>query len=466
MVSIRKYFYILSRRNVIPQGKYLIYQSLLVSGFMRTSPLQINFFDLAFRILLILLPFTTLLSVWTEYRLGFSGFSFYKEALIIVMFLCVAWYHLKGKLRITWWWLDWLIIAYMGTLILVTLFTTGLPGLIYGGRYDFSFLVTFWVIFHGSPLLEKKTSYYLQLFLISAGIMLFFSGLLKWPLTEDILLYFGYCGNPSNWQACNGIPPIFHGIDGANVRRFQGILDGPNTMWAFLILFSGIFAYYMRVRPKWYFVTGIILMGLFGMIIYTYSRSALIGSIVAIGIAVLASIWPIYRRYKKQFIITSIIIVIIGVVIGIKYAGNGTAIIGRAGSTKWHFERMITSIHRFQEHPLGQWLASSGPAYRYVHPEVNATNMEEMDRFYIPESWFLQQFVEGWLLGGMLFIFLMVWIFILLLWQSGILAGMFAGILTMNLFLHTFESSVLVLSLFLLIGLILGHTGKRKSPLS
>jgi hypothetical protein len=80
-------------------------------------------------------------------------------------------------------------------------------------------------------------SYYLKLFVISGGIMLFLSGLLKWPLSEDILLAFGYCGNPSNWQACNGVPPIFHGIDGANVRRFQGLLDGPNTMGAFLILF-------------------------------------------------------------------------------------------------------------------------------------------------------------------------------------------------------------------------------------
>lgn len=50
--------------------------------------------------------------------------------------------------------------------------------------------------------------------------MLFLSGLLKWPLTEDLLLYFGYGGNPSAWDF-GGAPPIFHGVDGANVRRFQ-----------------------------------------------------------------------------------------------------------------------------------------------------------------------------------------------------------------------------------------------------
>lgn len=36
---------------------------------------------------------------------------------------------------------------------------------------------------------------------------------------------------------------------------------------------------------------------------------------------------------------------------------------------------------------------------------------------------------------------------------------MFAGIGVMNLFLHTFESSVLVLSLFMIVGLLLAEKG-------
>jgi O-Antigen ligase len=410
---------------------------------------------------LILLPFTTILSVWTREKLGISGFAFYKEALILIMFLSIAWYHVRGRLEIKWSWIDGLILAYIITMIGVSLFTTGIPGIIYGGRYDFAFLLAFWIIYHGAPLIEKPTSYYLRIFLISSGLMLFCSALLKWPLSEDLLLTFGYCGNPSNWQACDGVPPIFHGIDGANVRRFQWLLDGPNTMGAFLILFAGIFVYYTRMRREWYFVIGLIVTGLFMMIVYTYSRSALLGALAGIGIAVLFSIRSLYRKYRKEFL-TIIIIWLLGVwVLAVKFAGSAGAIIGRAGSTQGHFERMMTSIDRFKAHPMGQWLASSGPAYRYVVPDVDASNMIEKDRFYIPESWYIQQFVEWGVIWGVLFLAIMLSFFWMLIVKSPILGGMFAGIGVMNLFLHTFESSVLVLSLFMLIGLFLAEKKQK-----
>ncbi len=82
--------------------------------------------------------------------------------------------------------------------------------------------------------------------------------LLKWPFSEDILLYFGYSGNPSNWQFGSAVP-IFHGVEGANVRRFQGIFDGPNTMGAYLLVYMGIFTYYFRNKKDWYFVIGCVL---------------------------------------------------------------------------------------------------------------------------------------------------------------------------------------------------------------
>ncbi len=43
-----------------------------------------------------------------------------------------------------------------------------------------------------------------------------------------------------------------------------------------------------------------------------------------------------------------------------------------------------------------------------------------------------------------------------------ILGALFAGVGTMNLFLHTFESSVVALSLFLLVGLLLAHKKNAK----
>ncbi len=421
---------------------------------------KLTIFDLGLRVLLLLLPFTTIISVFSKERLWVPIIGFYKEFILLLMFMIVVIRVIQKQIHIKWWYIDWSILLYIWIMVLISIPTTWIAGIIYGGRYDFAFLLAFWIIYHGSPFLHEKVSYYLQLFLISWGIMLFLSGLLKWPLSEDILLWFGYCGNPSNWQACNGVPPIFHGIDWANVRRFQWLLDGPNTMGAFLILFGGIFAYYMRMKKDWYFVTGLICLGIFGMIVYTYSRSALIGALSGSMVAIMWWMSFIYRKYKKQFIISIAIACVLLWILSIKYASNAWAILGRAWSTKWHYERMITSIQRFQSHPMWQWLASSGPAYRYIVP-IDAKNMEEKDRFYIPESWYIQQFVEGWIFGGLIFLGIMLLFFIKLISRHPILGGMFVGIWVMNLFLHTFESSVLSLSLFILIAIILSDQDKN-----
>jgi hypothetical protein len=146
--------------------------------------------------------------------------GYYKEILMLILVLTLAWNVARKYIRIKWGILDIVIIVYILNLLLVSFFTTGLKGIIYGGRYDFSFLIAFWVLYHGIPLLKEGFTYYIRLFLISTGIMLFLSALLKYPLSEDLLLYIGFSGNPSVWEF-SGVPPIFHGIDGANVRRFQ-----------------------------------------------------------------------------------------------------------------------------------------------------------------------------------------------------------------------------------------------------
>jgi hypothetical protein len=157
-------------------------------------------YDFAFRALIIFLPFATILSVFSSQKLGIPGVSYLKELFIFIMLICLVIEHLRGKLQIAWTRYDIFIGAYISLMILVTLFTTGLTGLIYGGRYDFAFLVVFFIVFHGFVFLSQPASYYVRLFLISGGIALFCSMLLKWPFSEDILLYFGYSGNPSNWQ--------------------------------------------------------------------------------------------------------------------------------------------------------------------------------------------------------------------------------------------------------------------------
>lgn len=83
--------------------------------------------------------------------------------MLLILFL----EHMRGNMRLVWTRYDLLIGIYMLLFIGVSLFTTGLKGIIYGGRYDFAFLVLFFTVFHGYAFLEEKISYYLKLFLIA-----------------------------------------------------------------------------------------------------------------------------------------------------------------------------------------------------------------------------------------------------------------------------------------------------------
>ena len=172
------------------------------------------------------------------------------------------------------------------------------------------------------------------------------------------------------------------------------------------------------------------------------------------------TLWSLWRVYRVQFISTLLIFTVFAGIIWVLYYDRAAAIVGRSGSTLGHTERMRVGINRIVTHPLGQWLGSAGPAYRYVMDlsDGGPNNTDERDRFYIPESWYIQQFIEWWYAGGILFIGIMLVLFLSLLAIHPILGGLFAGIGTMNFFLHTFESSVVSLVLFLLIWLLLAHS--------
>lgn len=304
------------------------------------------------------------------YKVGIPGANFFKEILFLAIgallsvLLYKKWQQTKKNLlRLTY--LDAVILSYFVVMSVITIFTTGIKGLIFGGRYDFAFLIVFLVLYHGSQFLRHSAMHYIKIFLISAGMMLFVSGFLKFPFYEEILLYFGYSSNPSMWDF-GSAPPIFHGIDGASVRRFQGILDGPNTMGAFIIVFMGMLVYYFRKKEDWYFAVGVLVIGLVTMLLYTYSRSAMGALIGGAIISLLGGLGFLWKKYKKQLIALGLILWAFIWIITLKYSGVTESILGRAGSTKGHAERMIVGYERFISEPMGQGMGSAGPAYRHV----------------------------------------------------------------------------------------------------
>ncbi len=190
-------------------------------------------------------------------KVGIPFFTFYKEIILLILgiILCVSIFKKEIVLRFER--IDWLIIGYVAWLSIVTLFHSNpLAHLLYGGRYDFEFLLAFLVIRHGISILSQRPMYYVRLFLVSASAALVIGILVRWVFGETILLHFGFSPNLSNWMFGGSIP-IYHGIDQANVRRFQGIFDGPNPAGFFIIFYLGVLATYFKSAKKYYFLLGI-----------------------------------------------------------------------------------------------------------------------------------------------------------------------------------------------------------------
>lgn len=126
---------------------------------------------------------------------------------------------------------------------------------------------------------------------------------------------------------------------------------------------------------------------------------------------------------------------------------------------------------------MGTGLAQAGPASRLVtlvtdrpvaseitDPVMKALTVKlkkenpdfyfSTSNFYIPESWYVQQLVEG---GVIACFFLLAFLSIVLVRLSRYpyLFGAFLGVMIMNIFLHSFESVHTVLALFTLLSAIL-----------
>ena len=247
------------------------------------------------------------------------------------------------------------------------------------------------------------------------------------------------------------------------MKRFQGIFDGPNPAAYFIIVYLGLLVHYFRTKKEYHFLIGIWSIVLLGLVFLTYSRSALIGIVLGCLALVVFSLRTIWRKYKKESLFVVLFFFVLSGLFYLRYEGTIDRIILRSGSSQGHFDRAMTGIERFREHPMGQGLGTAGPAYRYVvklsENPIYGGEIKNTEDYYIPESWYIQQLVEGGIVAFVLFCAIMGTIAWLIFPLSPTLFASFVAVLSMNLFLHSFESVYISLILFLILGLFVG---KRK----
>lgn len=408
-----------------------------------------NLFTWLTRFVVIIMPFYVILKVFFEHKLGVSNFWFFiKELVIVLLIFSLIYEFIKEKkfpkLDI----IDYLIFCYIWYWIIITFVNwLWLNSVIYWWRYDFLFFIIFLIYKHWKQFLDIKFKDLILIFIYSGISALFLSVFIKFRIWEDTLLLFWFTDYISNWTY-NWSIPTYHWLENSWMKRFQWIFDWPNAMWFFLILFTYLFLYLQKKKNEFYVFFIIIIFSL--LLFSTFSRSAILWIIWSTFILILLNFKYIYKNFKKELVAWIILLLLISSISWIIFQDKIKNIVLRTWSTTWHFDRMRIWIWRFIEKPFWSWLAESGPGYRNIYKNKQTKADEQ---YYIPESWFVQQLTEWWIIYFILFVTIFYFILRKLYNVSKIAFWLMLSILIMNIFLHIFEATYLSILLFIFIWL-------------
>lgn len=430
-----------------------------------------NFFTLLTKLLIIIMPFYVIIKVYFDKVLSFWFFGFFiKEFIIILLFLSIIYeYFFNGenkKIKIQFSILDYLIFAFIIYWVLITIINwLWFANIFYGWRYDFLWFIVLLIFKHGKYFLKDSNASWtgviknlVKLFLLWGWVSLFLWIMVKFILGEEILSLFWFTIQVSEFWFWWWIP-IYQWVEASWIRRFQWILDSPLAMWYFLIFFSWLFLHINRKNIDFSVLLWLVI--LFSLIFLTYSRAAMLWIIIPLIILFILNFKYILKNFKKIFIYLTILSLIFIWTISYIFQDKLQNVFLREGSTNGHATRMITWINRFLEKPFWAWLAESWPAYKNI---INIETSLETDRYYIPESWFIQILTEWWFIYFTLFIAILLNIIINLYKNNNYyLFLMFIWILVMNIFLHVFEYTYITILLFMFLGLFYREQNLQKS---
>ena len=406
------------------------------------------------------LPWSIFSGIFFGNVLHISGVNFIKELLLALLAMLVGWQYYQRKLTPKFDLIDMSALSFVVILTAISLFNNlSLGHYFYGGRYDFEWIFALILLKHAAPLLSWSYARFANILFWSGWVALALWIFIRFVVGVDVLLHFGYGANLSNWTLGWQVP-IYHGVEGANVQRFQGIFDGPNPAWAFLLLYIPLYAAYFLPRKTYHYLASLGGIVLIITLLYTYSRSAVLGLIVALAIVGLYHSRTLFTKHRKTLLITGTITSIIVVLSLVFFNERLSELILRKSSTDGHALRMTNGINSFLEHPLGQGLATAWPAYRYVSSEGFTQNVElqqgtnkKLEDNKIPESWHIQILMEGGIFGFAAFAAFLLLIAYKLVKYDTFLFISWTAIAIMAIFLHIYEATFVALLLAILVGI-------------
>ncbi len=352
-------------------------------------------------VILVLLPFHAFLTVWLASNFGhYTALRLWKEALLLVCSLGVL-YLLLTDIKIRSHTLSrrlvWLIIAYCGLLLgsgLLALYnhTVTPKALGYGLISDTRFLVFFlfcWMVALRTARLHKNWQ---RLLLWPAVVVIAFGLLQMLLLPNDFLRHFGYGS-----QTIAPFETINHN---AFYLRVQSTLRGSNPLGAYLVVpLTVLTVLIVRGQRCWQRLV-LLLAGLLALG-FTFSRSAWLGTAIALGLAAVLGARSASARRRVIYLGLAGVVVLAGFGLAVRHnpryqnvvfhtETNTTAI---QSSNQGHVSALQTGLRDIAHQPLGRGTGTAGPASVYNNHQTR-----------IAENYFLQIGQEVGLVGLTLFV--------------------------------------------------------------
>lgn len=361
---------------------FVVILAIIFGGVVLHAPLSVAFGT-------VFPDYLLLVKAWKEILLGVAS-----VLAVIVVYRHRAWGLYRSPLF-------YAIAAFAGLhLLLIPLSFTGPVSTIAGLLIDLRYILLFVLIFTAVSLYPQLRRTFVITGIVGALIVTAFAILQVTVLPHDVLKYLGY----SNAT----IAPFLTVDQNIEYIRINSTLRGPNPLGAYaLIVLSLLIAYWLRGNhSKTRHPMGVALMLLIGGAIAlwaSYSRSALLGAVVAVGVILLITVGG--RLSKAVWIALAVVALTVGgSLVAFKDSDFVSHVIlhedpqegNDVNSNDGHLESLVKGVQMAITQPFGTGIGSTGSASILS----NSTNIIENHYLFIAHE-------TGWIgLGLFLFIFI------------------------------------------------------------
>lgn len=391
-----------------------------------------NIYMFVLCLLIILLPFNALINTFFSEKLGIEVLKFWKEALFGLICLGFFASGRYKKVKLDQFWLIGVI--FIALVSLYAVFSGGILNFFRVVRLELLPIVSifvFWLI--GQSTGEKEKI--LKVMMIAGFSSVVLSGLLVIGFGSEFLVTLGYRMDWSTFYTGEALA-FCQKIENSDVCRFQGFLSGPNQMGLYMVLMIAVGLEY--IKKNLYKIAWALLC--FGVIWFTFSRSAMLAGIVLSAGYLAWEFKDCILKNKKIFLGGGLILLGASLLI---FSEELFSFFDRPESNSERIKLMTEGWRVWmQDFWFGAGAGQAGPNSRLM-----------ADQFVIPENWFLQVAGQFGVVGLSLFVGWYAGLVKKLLSSRSLVGGlmMISVLIPLNL-LHSFESAAFVYALGVFIG--------------